>query len=190
MATNIKDSINDEIEKKNRILFACPQHTSVIARPIKTLDSLHDRGRLVDPTDSQVLKYLKFIRAGRSSTDNSASVISHGQSPFRSTCPVGSSDNVTATIAEIQSLMDDGYSRLQMEITDIRRVLFSTCEELREVKALEPPTASIEREWKIDGSGRSQRATFTTGKHGCVQRAKRMCTSGSLGISQITCCSL
>jgi hypothetical protein len=100
----------------------------------------------VDPTASQVLKSLKFMRAGRLLTDSSAPVISRRQLPFRSARPVGSSDNIAATIAEIQSLMDDEHSRLQMEITDIRCILFSSCEELREVKALEPPpTASIEQ---------------------------------------------
>jgi hypothetical protein len=59
---------------------------------------------------------------------------------------VGSSDNVKASITEIQSLMDDEYLRLQMEIADIRCGLFSSCEQLHEVKALEPPpTASIEQ---------------------------------------------
>jgi hypothetical protein len=149
MQNTLQDSINDEIEKKNPLLLACPQRTRAVASAIKALDSLRDHGRVVDPedpADSQVLKYLKFTRAGRPSTDGGAPVVSRGESSVRSARSVGCSDNGAASTAEMQSLMDDEYSRLQTEIADIRCALFSSCDELHEVKALEPPpTASIEQ---------------------------------------------
>lgn len=148
MQNSIQDSINDEIEKKNPLLLVSAQRTSAIARAIRALDSLRDHGHVVDPedpSDSQVLKFLKFARAGRPSTAGSAPVISRGQSSFRSARPVGSSGDASASIPEIQSLMDEECSRLQTEIAEIRCILFSSCEELHEVKALDPPpTASIE----------------------------------------------
>jgi hypothetical protein len=144
MESTIQANLTNEIEKKNPIVLASAQRSAAINRAITFLDSLRDQGHFVDPTnpnDSQVLKYLKFTRTARPAT---------AQRPFtvnevRRTRSARSVDDVAESIEGIQSLIDEEYSALTAEIHELRSAMFANCEELQEVKAIEPPTtAAIE----------------------------------------------
>jgi hypothetical protein len=144
MHNTIQTSLTDEISKKNPLILESPQRSSAIARAIHFLVSLRERGDFIDPSDacdSQIIKYLKFSRLSRPGSAEQppkARELATG----RATRSVG---DVAQSIADIQSLLDDEYAELQTKTQELRCSLFSTCDDLAEVKSIEPPpTSSIE----------------------------------------------
>jgi hypothetical protein len=144
MQNTIESNLSDEIEKKNPPFMVTAQRTCVISRAIKFLDSLRDKGHIVDPEnpdDSQILKYLKYVRASRPNSSDPRSP------PREPTTPRSSRmvRDIGESVTDLQNLIDDEYSQLQSEIQSLRTALFSSCEELNDVKGLIPPTTeSIE----------------------------------------------
>jgi hypothetical protein len=141
MEATIQQNLTNEIEKKNPIVLDSVQRSSAINRAVKFLDSLRDQGHFVDPTnpnDSQVLKYLKFTRSPRPTTSQRPFTVNEVRHT-RSARPV---DDVAQSIEEIQTLIDEEYKVLVTETQELRSAMFASCEELREVKEIEPPTTS------------------------------------------------
>jgi hypothetical protein len=143
MQDSLNETLSSEIQKKNPPFLASAQRTTVINRAVKFLDSLRDQGHFIDPTDpndSQILKYLKYTRSSRpSSSSGSASPRRRPPSSTRSV------SDISESISDIQGLLDEEYARLQTDIGGLRCALFSTAEELDDVKSIEPPTTpSIE----------------------------------------------
>jgi hypothetical protein len=140
MRDSLSETLSSEIQKKNPSFLASAQRTTVINRAVRFLDSLRDQGHFVDPTnpdDSQILKYLKYTRSPRpGSTSGSPSARRRTPSSTRSVGDIGQS------ISDIQVLLDEEYTRLQTDISELRCALFSTAEEVDDVKSLEPPTTS------------------------------------------------
>ena len=144
MHNAINSSLNDEIEKKNPSILSTPQRRTAIDRAIRFLDSLKEKGTFVDPSnsdDTQILKYLKYVRSDRPNSTELPMTPRSPQTP-RSSRMV---KDLAANISEIQALLDEEYQRIQTEIQEIRVRLFATAEELDEVKTITPPTTdSIE----------------------------------------------
>jgi hypothetical protein len=143
MQDSLNETLSSEIQKKNPSFLASIQRTTVINRAVKFLDSLRDQGQFVDPTnpdDSQILRYLKYTRSPRPGSSSGSS------SPrCRTPSSTRSVGDISQSISDIQSLLDEEYTKLQTDISDLRCAVFSTAEELDEVKSLQPPTtASIE----------------------------------------------
>lgn len=144
MQNSIHSDIAEEIEKKNPPLLNSYQRQRAINRAVSFLDSLRQMGHFVDPdnaTDSQMLKYLKYTKTSRPNSQ---------QSSKQKSCPEPLSArkqlDPNESIAEVQSLIDDEYNRIQNDINAIRISLFSSCDELEDVKELVPPsTDSIEQ---------------------------------------------
>jgi hypothetical protein len=145
MDATIQTNLTNEIEKKNPPILASATRTAAIRRAVNFLDSLREQGHFVDPTnqdDSKVLKYLKFTKMTRPGTAQRPAAL-HGVSRSHSARTVR---DIAESIEEIQALIDEEFRRLQGEVQELRTGLFSTCERLEEVKAIEPPTtATIER---------------------------------------------
>jgi hypothetical protein len=144
MQATLNERLAAEIKRKNPPLFASPQRTSAINRVIKFLDSIRAQGHVIEPTspdDTAVLKYLKLAKASsRPSTDD-------GTTAPRQTSrgSTRSSIDLRGSFADIQKLLDDEYLQIQTAISALRCALFSTADELDDVRALEPPlTSSIE----------------------------------------------
>ncbi|KAK8881706.1 hypothetical protein M9Y10_004466 [Tritrichomonas musculus] len=144
MQNSIHSDIAEEIEKKNPPLLNSYQRQRAINRAVSFLDSLRQMGHFVDPdnaTDSQMLKYLKYTKTSRPNSQ---------QSSKQKSCPEPLSArkqlDPNESITEVQSLIDDEYNRIQNDINAIRISLFSSCDELEDVKELVPPsTDSIEQ---------------------------------------------
>jgi hypothetical protein len=144
MEVSIHDRLTSEIERKNPAVLASAHRTTAINRAIALLDTLRSQGETIDPRDcddSQVLQYLKLTRMARPATAM-RSMTAPGSRGTRSARPPC---DIMDSIAEIQALMDDEYAWLQAETNEIRCALFSRCEQLQEVNAIEPPpTPAIE----------------------------------------------
>ena len=144
MQNTINSTLNDEIEKKNPSILSTPQRRSAIDRAIRFLDSLKEKGTFVDPSnsdDTQILKYLKYVRSDRPNSTDLPMTPREISTP-RSSRVV---KDLAANIGEIQALLDEEYQRIQTEIQEIRVRLFDSCEQLDEVKTITPPTTdSIE----------------------------------------------
>ncbi|OHS99108.1 hypothetical protein TRFO_34558 [Tritrichomonas foetus] len=143
MQNAIQSDINEEIDRKNPSLLNTYQRQSAIERAIKFLDSLRQQGHFVDPdnpNDSQMIKYLKYAKTKRPNSYQ----ISQQKRPL-TPLSLKKEMDLNESIAEVQTLMDEEFSQLTKEINEIRVKLFSSCDELQEVKNLElPSTDSIE----------------------------------------------
>jgi CHAD domain-containing protein len=149
MQNTIQDDLTNEFQKKNLSILACPQRTKAISRATRFLDSLRAQGHFVDPqdpADSQVLKYLKIARVARPSTTPNPPMSRWLPLSARSTRSVHDTrESIGESVTEIQGLIDEEFSVLQTEIAELRCSLFASCEELNQVKSIDPPsTAAIE----------------------------------------------
>lgn len=144
MQNTIEANITDEIDKKNPTFLITPQRTKTINQSIQFLDNLKNQGHYVDPSnenDSAIIKYLKYTRATRPNTSDPP------QSPQRTPTPLSGRriTNIEESIESVQKLIEEEYTQIQQEIANLRSCLFSSCEQLDEVKQIEPPTTeSIE----------------------------------------------
>lgn len=143
MQTVIHSDIAEEIEKKNPPLLNSYQRQRAITRAVNFLDNLRQLGHFVDPdnsTDSQMLKYLKYTKTSRPNSQQSSKQKS-SKAPLSARKQLDPNESIT----EVQQLLDDEFNRIQNDISTIRISLFSSCEELEDVKELVPPsTDSIE----------------------------------------------
>ena len=145
MYNAIQSDINVEVEKKNPAFLDTFQRKTAIDRAIKFLDNLKQQGHFVDPdnsTDSDMIKYLKFAKMNRPN--------SHEKMPQQKKAQLSSSArrslDVNESISEAQALMDEEFNQITKDINEIRIKLFSSCDELDDVKTLElPSTESIEK---------------------------------------------
>ncbi|OHT05912.1 hypothetical protein TRFO_26190 [Tritrichomonas foetus] len=145
MQSAIQMDLNDEIERKNPIFLSTPQRNTAIERAIHFLDSLREKGHLVEPsndTDNQIMVYLKFAKLNRPNSSRSDSNNSRLSTRGVHQCHSARSMNVnmTESIDEIKSLLDEEYQRIQVETSEIRCQLFSSCDQLNEVKSIDPPS--------------------------------------------------
>jgi hypothetical protein len=144
MQAGLRQTLAAEIERKHPPLLASPQRTSAIARAIAFLDSMRAQGHVVDPTtpgDTAVLRYLRLAKAAsaRPSTGDGAAPRRDAGASARSL------GGARESFADIQKLIDDEYLQIQTAISALRCELFSTADELEDVRGLEPPpTTSIE----------------------------------------------
>mgnify|MGYP001119787423 CR=1 FL=1 len=147
MQNSIQADLNDEIEKKNPMILYTPQRNKAINAAIHFLDSLREKGHLVEPsndTDSQVMKYLKFAKFNRPNSGNPQLSKSSKNMNLRenrmSKSARSLNQNISESIEEIQALLDEEYQKIQTDTTDIRIQLFTSCEQLDEVKSIDPPS--------------------------------------------------
>ena len=147
MQNTVQADLNDEIEKKNPMILTTPQRTKAINTAIHFLDTLREKGHLVEPSDdsdSQVIKYLKFTKLNRPNSSNIASPKKSKNMNLRESRMSKSArslnQNNTESIEEIQALLDEEYQQIQTDTTNIRLQLFSSCEQLDEVKSIQPPS--------------------------------------------------
>lgn len=144
MQNAIHSDIADEIEKKNPPFLNSYQRQRAINRAVKFLDNLRQLGHFVDPdnaTDSQMLKYLKYTKTPRPNSQLQSSKQKSGKAPLSARKQLDPNES----IVEVQELLDDEYNRIQNDISTIRISLFTSCDELDDVKELVPPsTDSIE----------------------------------------------
>lgn len=147
MQNSIQADLNEEIEKKNPMILSTPQRNKAINTAIHFLDTLREKGHLVEPSDdsdSQVIKYLKFAKLNRPKSSNHASPQTSKNMKLKETRMSKSArslnQNITESIEEIRSLLDEEYQKIQTDTTDIRLQLFSSCEQLDEVKSIDPPS--------------------------------------------------
>lgn len=147
MQNNIQSDLNDEIEKKNPMILSTPQRNKAINTAIHFLDSLREKGHLVEPnddSDSQIIKYLKFAKLNRPKSSEISSPKPSNKMKLKESRMSKSSrslnQNITESIEEIQILLDEEYQQIQTDTTEIRLQLFSSCEQLDEVKSINPPS--------------------------------------------------
>jgi hypothetical protein len=141
---SLRDALTAEVEKKNPPILISPQRSAAIKRAIAFLDSLREKGHIPDPTcpdDTQIMKYLRLSKASArpNSADRTSSRLQAGNRAARSVC------DATESFEDIQKLLDEEYVHIQNEIQALRCELFTTADEIEEVRGLEPPpTAAIE----------------------------------------------
>jgi hypothetical protein len=144
MQENLNATLAAEIERKNPPLLVSPQRTSAINRAIKFIDTIRAQGHVIEPTspdDTTVLKYLKLAKA--SSRPSTGDALTPRRDGSRGSAR--SLSDIRENFADIQKLLDDEYLQIQNAISALRCELFSTADELDDVRGLEPPlTTSIE----------------------------------------------
>ncbi|KAH0785506.1 hypothetical protein GPJ56_010527 [Histomonas meleagridis] len=145
MKKNIQADLSDEIENKSPLLLTSTSRKIAIDKAIRFLDSIRSAGHCVEPSndnDSQVINYLKLTKLNRPRT--STPVTSPRRNKLRNSTR-SISTNLTDSIDEIKSLLDDEYAQIQLEIQEVRSSLFGDVEQLEEIKSINPPTTdSIE----------------------------------------------
>jgi hypothetical protein len=144
MQAALSETLASEIQRKNPPLLASPQRTSAIKRAIKFLDSIRAQGHVIEPTspdDTTVLKYLRLTKAS-SRPSTAESPRPHRE---KSRGSARSLMDFKESLADIQNMLDDEYLQIQNAINALRCELFSTADELDDVRRIEPPlTTSIE----------------------------------------------
>lgn len=147
MQNTVQSDINDEIEKKNPPILSTTQRTKAIETAIHFLDRLREKGHLVQPqneSDSQILNYLKFSKLTRPNSGSETELLSSRslkKSHSRLTHSARSNGkDMAESIKEIQNLLDEEYQKIQTDTDEIRLQLFSSYEQLNEIKALQPPS--------------------------------------------------
>lgn len=143
MHYSVEMNLNDEIQRKVPVVLMSHQRNTAIERCVKFLDELRNQGHFLEPSnpsDKQIMKYLKLTRQNR---PNSTSPVS----PTRIATPLSGRpiNNLDESINDVRNSLDEEYEKLQLEIQELRCDIFSSCDQLTEAKALLPPTTdSIE----------------------------------------------
>ena len=145
MQNAIQADLSEEIERKNPLFLSTPQRNTAIDRAIRFLDSLREKGHLVEPSnesDSQVMTFLKFAKMNRPNSSDLPNINDSNNALKQNLAQTRSLSNsdMSQSIEDIQHLLDDEFQRIQVELVDLRCKLFASCDDLNEVKAIQPPT--------------------------------------------------